>query len=157
MGKPRGKYSKTGKIEQSDRDIADHHIELWNKIIADTPTIPALVYALRAASPSVRRLVFHKVFGPIDKRAGRPNRSMPDDLVLLAVESEKERLAAPVSQKVSYREAVLSCLKNNGLRLGRLEETPFNPDSAAGKKEVVRVMATLVRARKAGKSKIPPA
>jgi hypothetical protein len=82
---------------------------------------------------------------------------MPDDLWLLAVESEKERLAAPVSQKVSDREAVLSCLKNNGLRLGRLEETPFNPDSAAGKKEVVRVMATLVRARKAGKSKIPPA
>lgn len=157
MLKTRGPYNKFGKIKLSCREIADHHIELWNMMIAETPNLQFLVYGLRAASPSVRRIVMHKIFGPLEKRAGRPNRSMPNDLVLLAVESEKERLATPGSGKVSDLAAIYSCLKNGYLRLGRRAETKFDPNSAAGKQEIARVRAALGSARKAEKSKIPPA
>lgn len=155
MAKPRGKYDKSTKIEQSDQDRADHYVELLNKELAVSSNLKAIVNALRDEKPEIQKRVISALLPPKTGRPGRPKRKMPDEITLDHIETWKNVLAEGKKTKVSDRAAVKYALENGFLRMGRREGTPFNPASAAGRQEMERVIAALGRARKAKKSKIP--
>jgi hypothetical protein len=158
MAKPRGKYDKSAKVELTDQDRANHIMELLDAEIAQSHNLGAIFIAIRNAPQSVQKLVIARLIPPPDRRPGRPNRGIPDEDFLQAVEDVKLDLASRMpGKKITDRQAIIASLETGRVVMGRDPATPFDADSKAGKQEFGRVQATMVRARKARKSKKNPA
>ena len=154
MGKKRGKYDKIAKIEQSDQQIAEEFIALLRREFDSSPNLDPIFYMLGLAKPAVRRRVID-TFVPARKQArGHPKRALHDYDILGGVEDEKKLLALRLGRKITDRNAIQSLFEKGHLHLGRDRETPFNAASIAGRQEMDRAIAAVVRARKALKSKI---
>lgn len=155
MAKARGKYGKSAKIGPTDLEIVDNLLERLNAKIAEDPDLRADFLAMRNASPAVRMLIMARLMPVRIKKAGRPRRMLPDDLVLDGLEHAKTELASFSKTKITDRQAAKYCLENGYFRPGG-PDAPYNRRPAT-KQEIDVLIATMGRARKARKSKKPPA
>ena len=147
---------KSKKIGMTDKDIAEHLLELLRREIKNSPNCGAIFRAFANANPAVQKRIVAAMRDP--KRPGRPRRKLPDDIWLMQIEGTKRQLQAEAAargstKRITDRAAIVHNLQNDFMRFGRQEDIPFKLNSESGFEEVRRVVDAIARARRAQKLK----